>query len=116
MKNTGTLFANDLNQQRAKALLGNCHRMGVVNAVICVEDGRKFPKIMSNFDRVLVDAPCSGTGIIAKDKSVKTSKSNEEIKKCATLQKQLITAAIDACKVGGYIVYSTCSVLVSNSS
>lgn len=114
MKNTGTIFANEINPNRAKALLGNCHRMGVTNTVICTENGRKFPNIMSNFDRVLVDAPCSGTGIIAKDPSVKTTKNNDEIRKCVELQKRLLVAAIDSCKVGGYVVYSTCSILVSN--
>ncbi|KAG5448322.1 rRNA (cytosine-C5-)-methyltransferase nop2 [Clonorchis sinensis] len=115
MKNTGTLFANELNPTRAKALIGNCHRMGIVNTIVCVEDGRKFPNLMSNFDRVLLDAPCSGTGIIAKDHSVKASKTNEDIQRCATLQKELILAAVDACKPGGYIVYSTCSILVEEN-
>nr|CAH8823476.1 unnamed protein product [Trichobilharzia regenti] len=115
MKNTGTIFANEINPARAQALIGNCHRMGITNTIICTEDGRGFPKIMSNFDRVLVDAPCSGTGIIAKDPSVKTSKNNEDIQKCVKLQKELLTAAIDACKVGGYIVYSTCSILVEEN-
>lgn len=113
MKNTGSIFANDMNPDRAKALLGNCHRMGVVNTVVCVEDGRKFHTIMTDFDRVLVDAPCSGTGVIAKDPSVKAHKSDEDIKQCAMLQKQLILSAIDCCKVGGYVVYSTCSITVS---
>ncbi|VDN11967.1 unnamed protein product [Dibothriocephalus latus] len=115
MKNTGCLFANDVSAERAKALLGNCHRMGVVNTVVCVEDGRKFHHIMAGFDRVLLDAPCSGTGVIAKDPSVKAHRTDEDIKKCVLLQKQLLIAAIDACKVGGYIVYSTCSIMVSEN-
>eukprot|EP00108_Taenia_solium_P001188 TsM_000635500 transcript=TsM_000635500 gene=TsM_000635500 len=115
MKNTGSIFANDVNMERAKALLGNCHRMGVVNTVICVEDGRKFHNVMSGFDRVLLDAPCSGTGVIAKDPSVKAHRSDEDIKQCVMLQKQLITAAIDCCKIGGYIVYSTCSITVNEN-
>ncbi|VDD84026.1 unnamed protein product [Mesocestoides corti] len=113
MKNTGSLFANDVNAERAKALLGNCHRMGIVNTIICVEDGRKFHNIMTGFDRVLLDAPCSGTGVIAKDPSVKAHKTDEDIKQCVMLQKQLLLAAIDCCKVGGYVVYSTCSITVS---
>ncbi|VDK36346.1 unnamed protein product [Taenia asiatica] len=115
MKNTGSIFANDVNIERAKALLGNCHRMGVVNTVICVEDGRRFHNVMSGFDRVLLDAPCSGTGVIAKDPSVKAHRSDEDIKKCVMLQKQLIIAAIDCCKIGGYIVYSTCSITVNEN-
>ncbi|KAL5109370.1 putative 28S rRNA cytosine-C 5 methyltransferase [Taenia crassiceps] len=115
MKNTGSIFANDVNAERAKALLGNCHRMGVVNAVVCVEDGRKFHNVISGFDRVLLDAPCSGTGVIAKDPSVKAHRSDEDIKQCVMLQKQLIIAAIDCCKIGGYIVYSTCSITVNEN-
>ena len=74
MKNTGIVFANDSNLDRCKAIVGNLHRLGVVNCVVSSHDGRKFPTIMTGFDRVLCDAPCSGTGVIAKDPIVKTGK------------------------------------------
>ncbi|KAF5295368.1 hypothetical protein FQR65_LT01560 [Abscondita terminalis] len=120
MKNTGVLVANDVNKERIKAVVGNFHRMGVINSTICTMDGRKFPGMMAGgFDRVLLDAPCSGTGVIAKDQSVKTSKDQQDIQRCYTLQRELLLAAIDSVNAksgtGGYIVYSTCSVLVEEN-
>ncbi|KAF7286148.1 hypothetical protein GWI33_007394 [Rhynchophorus ferrugineus] len=116
MKNTGVLFANDLNKERIKAVVGNFHRLGVVNSVITSMDGRGFPNLMKMFfDRVLLDAPCTGTGVVAKDQSVKTSKDETDIQRCYNLQRQLLLAAIDSVNAksstGGYIVYSTCSIL-----
>lgn len=115
MKNTGVLFSNDANKDRIKAVVGNFHRLGVMNAVVCCEDGTKFKSIMSGFDRILVDAPCTGTGVIAKDPSVKTSKSEVDIQRCYNLQRKLLLTAIDCLSAksatGGYIVYSTCSIL-----
>lgn len=66
MKNTGTLFSNDANRDRIKAVVGNFHRLGVMNAIVSCEDGVKYKSIMTGFDRILVDAPCTGTGVISK--------------------------------------------------
>ncbi|KAG8187106.1 hypothetical protein JTE90_004852 [Oedothorax gibbosus] len=115
MKNTGVLFANDAVKDRAKAIVGNLHRLGITNTIVSTQDGRSFAKLVAGFDRVLCDAPCSGTGVICKDPSVKTSKDEKDILRCSTLQRQLLMSAIDCTnansKSGGYIVYSTCSIL-----
>ena len=74
MRNTGVLFANDANRDRCKALTANLHRLGIVNTIVSNYNGLKYPRIMKGFDRVLIDAPCSGTGVICKDPGVKTTK------------------------------------------
>ena len=74
MQNTGVVFANDTNKARTKSLSANVHRLGCKNVVVCSYDGREFPRVMGGFDRVLLDAPCSGTGVISKDASVKVNK------------------------------------------
>lgn len=115
MKNTGILFANDANKSRVNGIVGNFHRLGITNSVITCYDGREFPQVMKGFDRILVDAPCTGTGVISKDPSVKTSKDEKDVQKCFTLQRELLLAAIDCLNyrstTGGYLVYSTCSIL-----
>lgn len=80
LQNTGVVFANDSNKARTKSLTANVHRLGCKNVVVCSYDGREFPKVMGGFDRVLLDAPCSGTGVISKDPSVKVNKVGLEVR------------------------------------
>ncbi|SCW01998.1 LAFE_0E11892g1_1 [Lachancea fermentati] len=119
MKNTGCVFANDANKARTKSLIANIHRLGCTNTIVCNYDAREFPKVIGGFDRILLDAPCSGTGVIAKDQSVKVSRTEKDFMQIPHLQKQLLLSAIDSVdsqsKTGGVIVYSTCSVAVEEN-
>ena len=116
MKNSGSIIANDLKPQRQKATVANMHRMGVKNVIVCCYDGRKIPQVMKGFDRVLLDAPCSGLGVISRDQSVKLQRTIKDIQRIAHLQKELLCAAVDSTdcnsSTGGIIVYSTCSVSI----
>ncbi|KAI0437153.1 NOL1/NOP2/sun family-domain-containing protein [Xylaria telfairii] len=118
MKNTGCIFANDPSKTRSRALIGNVHRLGVRNVIVCNYDARDFPKVMGGFDRVLLGEPCTGTGVIAKDPSVKTNRTEKDFITLPHTQKQLLLGAIDSVNhagTGGYIVYSTCSVSVEEN-
>ncbi|THC92521.1 hypothetical protein EYZ11_008004 [Aspergillus tanneri] len=120
MRNTGCIIANDASKPRAKGLIGNIHRLGCKNTIVTHLDARDaFPKAIGGFDRVLLDAPCTGTGVISKDPSVKTSKNERDFLAIPHMQRQLLLAAIDSVdhssKTGGYLVYSTCSVTVEEN-
>ena len=119
MENKGAIYANDFKVDRCRSLTANIHRLGISNAVVTCMDGRKMLGIVPQADRVLLDAPCSGSGIISRDPSVKVKRGRKEFQECAILQKELLTSAIDLVdansKTGGYIVYSTCSVSIEEN-
>ncbi|KAI0020476.1 NOL1/NOP2/sun family putative RNA met [Xylariomycetidae sp. FL0641] len=119
MRNTGCIFANDASKSRSKGLIANIHRLGVRNTIVCNYDAREFPKVIGGFDRVLLDAPCTGSGVVSKDPSVKTNKTEKDFQMLPHLQKQLLLCAIDsvnhASKTGGFLCYSTCSVTVEEN-
>jgi ribosomal RNA methyltransferase Nop2 len=119
MRNTGSLIANDLKKNRIKATVANLHRLGVKNCAVSNYDGRKLPSVFTGFDRVLLDAPCTGLGVISRDPSIKTQKTEKDICRLSHLQKELLLAAIDAVDAkspsGAIIVYSTCSVIIDEN-
>jgi len=119
MRNTGTLFANDNRADRCKALTANVHRMGLTNTIVVNMDGKALGKVLPKLDRVLLDAPCSGSGIAARDPSIKVKRGQSDFEEHSKLQKELLTVAVDlidaSSKTGGYVVYSTCSVAIEEN-
>jgi ribosomal RNA methyltransferase Nop2 len=85
MKNTGVLIATDLKKERLKSLYANLHRLGVNNTIVTNYDGRKLPNIFTKFDRVLLDAPCTGLGVISRDPQIKVQKTRDDVKKLSHL-------------------------------
>ncbi|KAL0237447.1 hypothetical protein PCE1_000844 [Barthelona sp. PCE] len=111
MKNRGELIANDLRKDRLVAVFANLHRLGVRIASIINFDGKDIPENIGLFDRVLLDAPCSGLGVIDRDPSAKLRRNDKDIGRSSHLQRELIRKAFAMVKPGGYMVYSTCSIL-----
>ena len=109
MKNQGLLIANDVQGNRLKPLGINLQRMGVSNALITQMPGHKFKRTSFRFDKVLVDAPCSGTGTIRRSYKTLTMWSPNMIKKLASQQKQLIASGFEVLETKGLMIYSTCT-------
>lgn len=109
MKNKGVLLCNDYKGMRVKSLGLNVQRMGLTNAVITLMHGRFFSKSDVQFDKILVDAPCSGVGTIRKSLKTLSIWNPNMIRRLAGTQKQLIQTAFDILKPGGELVYSTCT-------
>ena len=109
MENSGCIIANDYRGDRLAPLGMNLLRSGVLNTVITLHQGERFKRFENMFDWVLCDAPCSGTGTISKSWKTISIWNPHMITKLATQQKGLLEAAYAACKPGGTIVYSTCS-------
>lgn len=109
MGNRGLLLAIEVEVARIAGLRSNLGRCGVQNAVLFHMDARDAATLGVRADRVLLDAPCTGEGVIARDPTRKTSRGEEDICFCSGRQEELIDAAYGCLKPGGVLVYSTCS-------
>lgn len=109
MKNTGTVVANDRNYQRMKALGQVMRRLGLLNITMTVQDGCAYQSYPNYFDKVLVDAPCSCEGTLRKRPHKPVSPNPKQHRYLAATQIGLLNKAIQLCKPGGRIVYSTCT-------
>ena len=110
MMGEGLLIANEIIPSRAKILSQNIERMGIGNTIVLNETpARLAERFPSTFDRILVDAPCSGEGMYRKNDIALTEWSEDNVKMCAARQDEILDAAARMLAPGGRIVYSTCT-------
>ena len=110
MQGEGFLLCNEINPKRAKILSRNIERMAVPNALVTNEHPEKLEKRFPGFfDRVLVDAPCSGEGMFRKEEAAVTDWSQETVEMCARRQAEILDSAANIVRPGGRLVYSTCT-------
>ncbi|MCX7747585.1 MAG: RsmF rRNA methyltransferase first C-terminal domain-containing protein [Clostridia bacterium] len=110
MKGEGILVANDISADRVKALVKNIELCGVKNAIVTNETPDKLAgKFKGYFDKILVDAPCSGEGMFRKDEDAVRSYEKYKCEKCCTMQWDILEKVDEMLKPGGYLVYSTCT-------
>ncbi|MFP4524159.1 MAG: NOL1/NOP2/sun family putative RNA methylase [Candidatus Woesearchaeota archaeon] len=108
MRNEGLVIANDIQGSRLPALGINVQRVGAKNVMVTRMPGQWF-KRFGGFDRILVDAPCTGTGTIRKSMKVLQMWSPNLVKRLVKEQRKLLATAFDSLKPGGVVVYSTCT-------
>ena len=110
MMGEGFLLCNEINPKRARILGQNIERMGVANALVTNEHPQRLAdKYAGFFDRVLIDAPCSGEGMFRKEESAVTDWSQETVEMCARRQAEILHSGAQLLKPGGRLVYSTCT-------
>ncbi|MBI1842943.1 MAG: 16S rRNA (cytosine(967)-C(5))-methyltransferase RsmB [Verrucomicrobia bacterium] len=109
MRNEGILIAQDTHRARTEMIRQNCERLGVRCVRISTHSGVTHPELSLAFDRILVDAPCSNTGVMRRRIDLRWRVSPEEIQRLQGAQQSLIENASTQLKPGGLLVYSTCS-------
>ncbi|MFO7797282.1 MAG: NOL1/NOP2/sun family putative RNA methylase [Promethearchaeati archaeon] len=110
MKNRGSMVLIDWNKKRIPSLESNIRRMGVHNSIILYMDSKNLKKLSIRPDKILLDAPCTGEGLIRQDPKRKKSKQLEDLLKMSQIQKSLLLSGLDTLKSNGLLLYSTCSI------
>lgn len=110
MENTGTLILCERNRKRIPALTYNLRRMGVINSILFNMDASNVDKLNIKPDKILLDAPCTGEGLIREDPTRKKSRNLEDIQKMAEIQKILLKKGLQVLKPRGKLLYCTCSI------
>ena len=110
MKNSGEVIAIDIHQHKIKLIDTNMKKLGIDIVKAIVMDARNVNKQGRKFDKILVDVPCSGYGVIRKKPEILYSKNRENIEELAKLQLEILNSAADILKEGGELIYSTCTI------
>jgi NOL1/NOP2/sun family putative RNA methylase len=106
----GILVSNEIIPSRCKILTGNVERLGLKNTITTCMDSARLAKIYpATFDLIMIDAPCSGEGMFRKEEAAVEEWSEENVKKCAERQKEILENAVKCLKNGGYMIYATCT-------
>ena len=106
----GVLIANDIEASRARILSENIERFGLDNTIVTNVDPMRFTKqFQEAFDKIVIDAPCSGEGMFRKLEQAVDTWSEDKVLECAHIQKNLLKGAYDMLKQGGMVIYSTCT-------
>lgn len=106
----GVLIANDIEASRARILSENIERFGLDNTIVTNVDPMRFTKQFQDaFDKIVLDAPCSGEGMFRKLEQAVDTWSEDKVLECAHIQKNLLKGAYDMLKQGGMVIYSTCT-------
>lgn len=110
MQGKGVLVSNEINPQRAAILSQNIERMGIKNAIVTNESPERLSKFLGSFfDKIVVDAPCSGEGMFKKEPLAVSEWSEENVENCSRRQREILSYASAMLKPGGRIIYSTCT-------
>lgn len=110
LRGRGFLAANEISMSRARILMKNLELFGILNACVTnTEPARLLERYPAFFNRILVDAPCSGEGMFRKDPAVAEAWYPEKVQECARVQREIITCAADMLRPGGMMLYSTCT-------
>ena len=115
MNNKGTIVAIEISSKRCRSLKANLSRMGVMNTIVLNMDARGVKELNLEFDKILLDVPCSGSGIIITDPTRKSSKTLTDLANFNRYQIEILSKALEVLKSGGELVYCTCSLEIEEN-
>lgn len=111
MNNQGQIFARDIHEHKLNLIKNSAERLGIDIITTELHDATVLDQEkMSQMDRVMIDAPCSGLGIIRKKPDIKWKKSNKDLKDLVDIQRKILSVCSQYVKPGGILVYSTCTI------